>query len=68
MITYRAKSGHVKLKLIAELSNQGVPLDAAFRCGIACVDAGRVPDDWREQLGDEASDAIDEDLERMKVT
>lgn len=66
MAQYRAKTGIVKLMLVKELCDQGWPVQASITCASECVDAGHVTEFWREKMGNDAADALNEDLERMK--
>jgi hypothetical protein len=59
--------GDMKIKLLATMLEKGWPTNACVELANDCIQAGKTTPYWREQLGDESADALDEDLKRMTV-
>lgn len=66
MIEYAHSKGKIKVMLLAHLIEHGQDVGAAMEMSQDCVDAGCVTDFWREQIGKDAADAFNADLDRMK--
>lgn len=58
--------GQIIMELASILTSKGVEASLATHCAIDSVRDLKVPEYWREMLGDGASDAIDGDLAAMK--
>jgi hypothetical protein len=59
--------GKMKFDLLRMMLSKGWPTNACVEMANDCVNAGKATPYWREQMGDEAADALNEDLERMKA-
>ncbi|QIG75248.1 hypothetical protein EVC29_019 [Rhizobium phage RHph_Y52] len=64
-VRYRFSPGKIKLELMSTFVAKGVDILAAMECANDCVTAGKATPFWREQMGDEAADALNDDLKGM---
>jgi hypothetical protein len=55
----------MKLDLLAMMLSKGWPTNACVELANDCVNEGKVNTFWRGKMGDEAADALDNDLKRM---
>ncbi|QIG67347.1 hypothetical protein EVB39_018 [Rhizobium phage RHph_TM3_3_9] len=62
---YKHSVGHIKIKLLATMLDKGWPTNACVELANDCVAAGETTPYWREQMGDEAADALNNDLKGM---